>query len=698
MIRYFLIPIAIICSSFYAFAATPNRTSVILISVDTLRADHLTCYGYHRIDTKNIDDLARGGTVFTAISSQVPLTLPSHVSLLTSTYPFSNGVEDNGEVLKAHTVTLARVLRSHGYRTAAFIGGFVLARRFGLAQGFDYYNAPFGLQRQSGINIFDLKRPGGEVMHSAINWLNKNSSKPFFMFLHFFDLHTPYTHHRGINGTGYDAEIEYVDRTLGQFWSYLSKKGLFDKTLIVFLADHGQGLGEHGEQTHGFFIYQSTLHVPLIIHWPKDSPRYSARVTEPAGLIAVAPTILQFLHIPAPPQFQGKSLMGLLSNAEPHNPRKIYSESLYAHNHFDCAPLRSIRIGNYKYIEAPKPEFYDLATDPHELHNLYNQDRDLALAYKERLLSFMSRFSIVHQRTPEGISPEIVERLASLGYVAVSSSHPEISDSGIDPKDMLVPYQKTNRAIALAYAGRTTEAVSLLEKVLTRYPQLSDTRTILGLYDLKLGRNTPAADNFKDVLKEDPTSILAHYNLGRCYIRLNRLPKAIKEFRAVMAIGSSSPAYKQVTIPTQEMLGVILLRLKDYEHARTQFDKLLLVDPQDYIAHYNLAWLDALGGKLEESKRQLRLALAAKPKSPEANNALGKIYLEEHKLNAARLAFEKALQSNPQFPIAHYNLGVVLSEQGMKTVAEEQFKEALQEAPQFNAARKALQHLHESDQ
>ena len=270
-------------------AALQTSPSVILISVDTLRADHLSCYGYRGLQTPHIDAIAQGGTLFTEVNTQVPLTLPSHVSLLTSTYPFWNGVEDHAEPLPGGIVTLAMVLKSRGYDTSGFVGGFVLDRQFGLDKGFDVYNSPFDSQGQPGIDPADLKRPGEEVAQSATRWLEKNSTHPFFVFLHLYDLHTPYeltpAQRARFGGGGYDAELRYVDEVLGGFWGFLSRKNLLQNTLIVFLADHGESLGEHGEMTHGYFIYQSTLRVPLMIHWPAGPMTFPARVAEPVGLI-----------------------------------------------------------------------------------------------------------------------------------------------------------------------------------------------------------------------------------------------------------------------------------------------------------------------------------------------------------------------------------------------------------------------------
>src|SRR5579863_10416068 len=261
----YLTAIMLACSVGDAQPSTP----VILISVDTLRADRLGCYGAARKITPNIDSIARNGTVFSQVSSLVPLTLPSHAALFTSTYPFANGVEDNG-VPSAAGTTLATVLKNAGYRTAAFVGSFVLDRRFGLSRDFDVYDSPFDLHNKTVTDAGDLKRPGAQVAAAATHWLDQNANSPFFLFLHLYDLHTPYA-----LPSGYQAELAYVDRVLGDFLGFLERRGLLNKSLIVFTSDHGEGLNEHGESTHGYFVYETTLHVPLIFHWPAGSKRVS---------------------------------------------------------------------------------------------------------------------------------------------------------------------------------------------------------------------------------------------------------------------------------------------------------------------------------------------------------------------------------------------------------------------------------------
>jgi choline-sulfatase len=673
-----------------AFGADPQTPpSLILISVDTLRADHLSCYGYRRASTPHIDAIARGGTIFTQVSSQVPLTLPSHASLLTSTYPFASGVQDNAVALGPDAVTLATVLKSHGYRTGAFVGGFVLDRRFGLNRGFDEYDSPFDLHRQAGKDPSEIKRLGEDVANSAEKWLAENSGSSFFLFLHLYDLHTPYELPRGQRppggASGYDAELGYVDDVLGQFWDFLQQRQLLSNTLAVFVSDHGESLGDHGETTHGYFIYQSTLHVPLIFHWPAQSNAFPARIDEPAGLLDVAPTILQYLGVQEPAQFQGRSLLGSLrEHATPAN-EEIYSESPYAHDHFGTSSLRSVRVGAYKYIQAPKPELYDLARDPQEIANLYAAKHALALSFRERLAALRARYQS-KLAAASGPSPEVVERLRSLGYLSVTGSHPASQDTGPDPKDRIRAYEEYGRALIQASAGRMLEADAVMERLLNDDPDLIDVRMSLGLDEQRLNQHQQAAQEFQQVLQQDPLNTMTHFNLAVSEFALNRTDDAVKELQAVLAM---EPYYTRA----EELLGTIWLQKKDYGRAREQFNHLLTVDPNNYAAHYNLGVLAVMEKQWPEGEQHLRAAISTDPSSSEAHNSLGSLYLQLGQLEKARQEFERAVSLQPRFAFAHYNLGLVLHREKQDAEALRQFRLAEEADPQFTPAQQAVRKL-----
>lgn len=605
------------------------RTPVILISVDTLRADHLSCYGYKALRTPHIDSLAQGGTIFSEISSQVPITLPSHVSMFTSSYPFMTGIEENGEILPPGAVTLASVLKGRGYHTAAFIGGYFLERRFGLDQGFDVYDSPFD-SRPLGRAV-DLKRSAAEVTASARMWLEAHSTQPFFVFVHLFDLHMPYDPPKRFESLApkseYDAELAYVDDALGKFFRFLSEKKIYQRSLVVLLADHGESLGEHGERTHGYFVYQSTLHVPLIIHWPAKrpgptagrsagmlaQPSYPERVDWAAGLIDVAPTVLQELGIPAPVSFAGHSLTETLPTGAAAS-HEVYSESVYAHDKFGWAPLGSLRVGDYQYIEAPKPELYNLRHDSSELHNLYSAP--LAASYRERLNALRARYRAQNRHAGSGLRPDVLESLGSLGYVAVSSSHG--ADDSVDPKDHLTEYIQYLEAIRLAQTGKLRESVAI----------------------------------FEEILGEDPGNVPSHYELARSEAALGRYYDAVSQLKSALAFDPGN-------VPAEELLGKLWLQLGQEGRAEAEFQHLLSLTHGDYTAEYGLGLIAASQRKFDVAIRDFRAALVQDPKSA----------------------------------VAHYQLGLVLEVEGRKQEAVQEFREALERDPGLNGARNALAQL-----
>jgi tetratricopeptide (TPR) repeat protein len=673
-----------------ASPAEPEKApSIILISIDTLRADHLSCYGYEGIETPHLDALTKGGTLFSAVNSQVPLTFPSHVSLFTSTYPFFNGIEDNGEILRPNTITLATLLKLHGYRTGAVVGGFVMDRRFGLNRGFDMYDSTFDLHGEPESHLADIKRLGADVVAAASRWLIANSNTPFFLFLHFYDLHTPYNLPASYSarfGTGYDAELRYVDEQVGSLWSFLRQRNIFEKTLVILTADHGESLGEHGEDAHGYFIYQSTVWVPLIVHWPAGSASFPAKIVEPVRLMDVAPTILEFAGVPEPPEFQGHSLMEFLRSGASKTARDVYSESLYPHKRFGCSSLQALRTGRYKYIDAPKPELYDLATDPGETQNLYPQRPSLALAEKEKLASLRARFRRHHPLERMTLDPGTIARLRSLGYVVGSSGDSQSAESGADPKDRIGDFKDYGRAVDLASSGRIDESNALLERLLTKHPELLEPRMSLASNDQQMGRHDQAARELQQVVKADPLNVKAHYDLGLSLFQMGKLDEATREFQAALTI---SPFY----VPADDQLGSIALQKREYDEARALFEHVLALAPYDYNAHYNLGALGALQGQWEAGEQHLRVALGIDPLNPDAHDILGSLYLKKGELDKAIAEFMEVLRIRPKSASAHYNLGLVFQKQNKAADAAKEFRQALAIDPQFSAARDALSHL-----
>jgi len=514
-------------------AAEP--VSVILISIDTLRADHLSAYGYRRIRTPNIDSFAQQGTLFSNIESQVPLTLPSHTSLFTSTYPFQSRIEENAERVPAGVLTLASVLRSHGYKTAAFIGSVFLESEMGLDQGFDLYDSPFHFEAFSpisgsmffggaGRNRYGVRdrRDGALVLGAARRWLAANAIQQaagVFVFAHLFDLHKPYIR------AGYDGELEYTDRILGSFKQALIQSGWWQRSLVVLLSDHGESLGEHGEDSHGYFVYESTLRVPLIIHWPDGGPGRPARDDRPGGLIDAAPTVLDFLHIAAPSSFEGRSLLDV------GGPRGVYSESLYAHDGFGWAPLRSLRNGAYKYIDAPRPELYNLATDPREQMNLYGKDQARARALSGELRKLLASHAPKQPASPANISPATRALLSSLGYLS-GRSRTAAGGAMPDPKDRLPEYRLYERAQALLYDRRLEDAAATFRQILARDPGNTLARRDLGGTYVEQKLYGKARECFERVVTAAPDDYMAQFELGIADKKLGLTHDALEHLQA----------------------------------------------------------------------------------------------------------------------------------------------------------------------
>jgi choline-sulfatase len=504
------------------------QTPVILISIDTLRADHLSAYGYKRIATPNIDSFADQGTLFTDAQCQIPLTLPSHNSLLTSTYPFENRIEENGERVPTGAITLATVLKAHGYQTAAIIGSVFLEKQMGLDQGFDFYDSPFSFEAFSRIsgslfyggsarNSYGVRdrRDGALVVRAANQWLAANRGKPAFLFLHFFDLHEP---HDVPGVAGYDAKLQYLDRLLGAFKQSLIRSGWWDRSLVVLFSDHGESLGEHGEQTHGYFIYQSTASVPVVFHWPAGMPARLARVVNPVGLIDVAPAILDFLHIPAPPSFEGRSLLS--DDAQ----RPVFTESVYSHDAFGWAALRSLRVGSLKYIDAPKPELYDLAKDPKELTNLFARNPVEALPLRRRLESLLARYAPKSSATTE-VSPDTKAALGSLGYL---SAGPRSVASGADPKDRLPQFQLYEKAENHLLSGNLDAAIATLKQILGQDPKNTLAQRDLGVAYVAKGLYPQARTALERVVATAPDDYVGQFELGLAFEHLG-LPREARE-------------------------------------------------------------------------------------------------------------------------------------------------------------------------
>jgi arylsulfatase A-like enzyme/Tfp pilus assembly protein PilF len=706
-----------------------DNLNLLLITIDTLRADHLGCYGYKGVETPNIDKLAEKGTRFVNTYAQVPFTLPSHASLFTSTYPMWNGVRDSaGPPLPEESLTLAEVLKQNGYATAAFTAAFVVDSFFQLNQGFDTYFDNFP-PRDSSLAPGEeggLQRRADEVLAPALGWIDKNAEKKFFTWVHFYDPHHPYDppepYRSQYRGHPYDGEIAYVDSVIGKLFNFLSEKRLTEKTLIAIVSDHGEALGEHSESYHGYYLYDSTLRVPFILSIPGLRGQ-TPQVALPVSLLDLAPTLLQVLGIPRPSPMQGRSLLASILGKE-QDPEPIYSESLFANLHFGWGTLYAVRLGHHKLIQSKRPELFDLEKDPGEKVNRLTENRALANTFKEKLEVIATRY---RRDTPEKATPRLSEealnKLRALGYIgAPSEATRSMTNDLPDPKDRIQLYNLYLRAASQQGNGRLEEAATTYLQMLQQDPTPSIVHHQLGSVYFKMKKYPMAVESFQAALKlnaKADTSILA---LARTYGEMGKYPEAVSGYERSLALKPDDPANLNnlavifmkmgswdkaketleravgLGSPLKESfyhLGVCYQRDRRLDEAAAQFRKAIEIDSRFAGAYYNLGVIYAQQGKENAAVEEFKKAVEAKPNFAEPHFNLGSIYARQDKLTAAAAEFEIAVELRPNFAEAHFNLGTVYARQARLDDAIAEYKKATAIQPSFAKAHRGLAKIYE---
>ena len=412
--------------------------NVVFITLDTTRADRIGAYGFPSAGTPNIDRVAHDGVLFEQAESVSSLTLPAHCSLFTGRFPFEHQVRDNGVPLPEEERTLAQILHEQGLRTGAFTAAFVLDGRWGLARGFDVYDGPARVPRTEQGGRGSDRRAGNEVVSHAVAWLESIRSDRFFAWLHFYDAHAPYdAADRTTRPPGYQPAISFMDAQIGRVLAFLDAQGIRDHTVIIIVGDHGESLGDHGELTHGLFVYESVTRVPLIIEVPDDK-KHDRRVNALVRSVDVVPTILDLLEIPSAASLSGKSLAPLITGEKTRDrDLEAYSETMYPRDHFGWSDLRAIRSGRFKFIVAPRPELYDLWADSAERVNLYDTRRTLAAKLADALRALQERNP---DHAVDALDPEVAARLSAVGYVGHSDARASNELPLADPKDKLPLY------------------------------------------------------------------------------------------------------------------------------------------------------------------------------------------------------------------------------------------------------------------
>lgn len=647
-LEFVILPCAVFCGLALASRGWAKSPNVVLITIDTVRADHVGCYGDRQAHTPTLDALARQGVLFQTVVTAVPLTLPSHCSILTGTYPTVHGVRDNlGYTLGDSPPTLASILKQKGYATAAFVGADVLDARRGLNRGFDVYSSPFrrkmGKDNPLVFNLQELQRRAEDVIRDALGWMSArpaDSKKPFFVWIHLYDPHTPYDpppRFRAMVRDPYDGEIAYADYAVGKFLDYLQQHGLYDPTLIVAASDHGESFGEHGEYMHGFFIYDTTLLVPLIIKPPRGSGVVARRVAAPVRTIDIAPTVLQFLGMPPEPSMQGTGLLSfMMGKAATSATSTAYSETYYP-NEFGWSVLRALRTGRFKYVDAPKPELYDLVGDPRELHNLYQTRRPVALDLKSQFDSLVARVTPKEPPRRATVSPADVELLASLGYVGTTNPAPDGSPGQplLDPKDELGTFKVLSSAMRMASERQCDRAIPLLARLTDEQPSLFMGHLTLAKCELATGKYRPAESALDSALRLRPDNLEAQFYKGICEFQEGRFDNALT---SLQAIAKSLPGEPYVHF----YLGLIYEQRGAAEKALAEYQGCAAVDPEFEVAVYKAGFLLAKTGKFAEAIVDFKKVIELDPQNASAHHNLALAYAKSGNDAAAQPEFEAA--------------------------------------------------------
>jgi arylsulfatase A-like enzyme/Tfp pilus assembly protein PilF len=650
--------------------------SVVLITIDTVRADHLGCYGYRRIETPSIDQLASEGIRFEHAYAQVPLTLPSHTVIMTGTYPMFNGVRDlTSPGLTTTLPTLAEIFQKNGYRTAAFVSSFVLNSMWGLKRGFEVYDDETDQARGASSSPSLLERRGDRTMERALAWLDSHADRPFFLWVHLYDPHSPYRppepYFSRYAGHLYDGEIAFDDAQLALLFARLRQLKLYDGALIVLTSDHGESLGEHGEAEHGFFIYNATVHVPLIVKLPGAS-HGSRVVADPAGLVDLAPTIAELCRIPRrfTQSFQGHPLVGVQEHEGAPSAPAVYAESYYPRNTFGWHELRALITSQYKYINTTRAELYDLERDSDEMHDLAAGQSALAAALRDELQALEGRFTNTSlAQNPSPLDSETLEKLRSLGYVGYQAPAAG-SDSRLsraDPKDKIQVLNQMLHAGDLRSQQRFAEANGILASLERSDPALYIIRFERGETLLDWGKMREATEEFRKAVTLNSTFDQAWVGLGRAEFALGKNKDAIEAFRLALRLNprnylarrSLSRAYWRENQPEQAELELsrVVSEHPDFAEARAEHG-LALVKVKRY----------------REAIAELRAASSQGYRDAIVYYYLGLSYSEIGDAALAIEAYQKAVETDPNYAAAYVRLALQYRQRGELSKARQYYQ------------------------
>ena len=661
-----------------------QRPNVLLVTIDTWRADRLGV-GI----SSALDRIASSGVRFTAARTAAPLTLPSHTTILTGLLPPAHGVRENGidSLSDAHP-TIARLLKQAGYRTAAFVGAYVLDRRFGLANGFDTYDDRIP-RDPNATERLEAERPASAVVDAALAWLEQrpmtndqrpttNDQRPFFVWIHLYDPHAPYTppaEFRGRTKSAYDDEIAYADSQIARVFDWLGSHALADRTLIAIAGDHGEGLGDHGERTHGMLVYDSTLRVPMVIAAPG---RTAATRDAAVSLADIAPTILRAVGVAPPSDMKGSDLL--------HIGSATGSMDLYAETEYPrvarWSPLQALTDGRWMAIRAgSQMELYDLASDPQQLHDVARAQSAIATAMATRMETIHASATASDTRA---VSPEAVERLRALGYVATTATLTNTATPRTlpNPANLIDVWNRFEEALSALNAHRP-DALRLIESIAREHPDSPVFQTTAARALKEAGNVTEALAIYRASARTWPTDAALLHDLAvaareaaqaaRGSAAAALRDEAAKAERAAIALSGTSPN----RAISHNGLGLIAIDEGGPQEAAAEFERAAAIDPGNASYAANLGNARRASGDRAGAEQAYRRALEIDPRTADAANGLGVLLVEAHRPAEAIPWFERALSAAPDATEARLNLGIARQEAGDARRAAEEYRRVL---------------------
>jgi arylsulfatase A-like enzyme/Flp pilus assembly protein TadD len=644
----------------FAVLQNPN---VLLITIDTIRPDHLSCYG-GKTKTPHLEAIAQNGILFENAFSQVPLTFPSHTSILTGLFPSKHGMHNNGlETFNHPEALVSTALKKRGYLTGAVISSFVLDRKFGLNHSFDFYDDR--IERQPGITSnFEVERPGNAVTAGAIQILETFHERPWFLWLHYYDPHTPYAPPKPYEG--YDGEIQFVDTQIGEIVNWLTSNGMDQNLVLAVMGDHGESLGEHGEATHGFFTYNSTLKVPFLLSYP-GSPK-NLRIQEGVATVDYAPTLLALLGIKDPTARDGINVLPLLDGSKRN--RDIYFESKYPEL-LGWNGLQGLIRSDWKLISTTRSELYNWRSDPNEKQNLFSQQQSVSTKLKDELSKFYVETESTIAKAPD---QETLEKLKSLGYIGTTSLSTKKGNA--DPKDKIEAWSKYESISLLQQQGKNEEALHVLETLAAEEPDNNFFRIALASKYREQKQPLPALENLKKAIQVDPTDEDAYQSLALTYKELRDYPEALKAQEASIAINPDRS-------DAQGLLGMLLIETGRFKEAEKQFVKVLKLDPNNAIAWNNYGNALRELGKLDEAKKAFSESIRLSPNYAYPLNGLATVLIRQNKTREAIPYLEKAIELDETFVEVYLNLGIAYHTLGDTAKARTLYKIFLKISPDW---------------